>query len=46
MDPTINDLNSRVKVLGDTIDEHEQPEIGATAIVIPKMPVVDKVLAS
>jgi len=45
MHPTINDLNSRVKVLADTIDDHEQPDIGATSIVVPKMPVVDKVLA-
>ncbi|MEH6667644.1 MAG: cardiolipin synthase [Psychrobacter sp.] len=45
MHPTINDLNSRVKVLADTIDNHEQPDIGATSIVVPKMPVVDKVLA-
>ncbi|WP_238038470.1 cardiolipin synthase [Psychrobacter sp. Ps6] len=45
MDPTINDLNSRVKVLGDTIDYHEQPDIGSTSIVIPKMPVVDNVMA-
>ena len=45
MHPTINDLNSRVKVLTDTVDDHEQPDIGATSIVVPKMPVVDKVLA-
>ncbi|MGM8890539.1 cardiolipin synthase [Psychrobacter sp. 1Y1] len=45
MHPTINDLNSRLKVLADTIDDHEQPDIGATSIVVPKMPVVDKVLA-
>ena len=45
MHPTINDLNSRVKALADTIDDHEQPDIGATSIVVPKMPVVDKVLA-
>jgi len=45
MHPTINDLNSRVKVLADTVDAHEQPDIGATSIVVPKMPVVDKVLA-
>ena len=45
MHPTINDLNSRVKVLADTFDDHEQPDIGATSIVVPKMPVVDKVLA-
>ncbi|MEN8624475.1 cardiolipin synthase [Psychrobacter proteolyticus] len=45
MHPTINDLNSRVKVLADTVDSHEQPDIGATSIVVPKMPVVDKVLA-
>ncbi|MGE6441009.1 cardiolipin synthase [Psychrobacter sp. NPDC078409] len=45
MHPTINDLNSRVKVLTDTVDDNEQPDIGATSIVVPKMPVVDKVLA-
>lgn len=45
MNPTINDLNSRVKVLGEAVDCHEQPDIGSTSIVIPKMPVVDNVLA-
>lgn len=45
MDPTINDLNSRVKVLGDSIDYHEQPDIGSTSIVIPRMPIVEGVLA-
>lgn len=45
MDPTINDLNSRVKVLGKSVDYHGQPDIGSTSIVIPKMPVVEGVLA-
>ncbi|MBF2718364.1 cardiolipin synthase [Psychrobacter sp. NG254] len=45
MSPTINDLNSRVKVLSDDMEHHDQPDIGATSIVIPTMPVVDKVLA-
>ncbi|MBI0425592.1 cardiolipin synthase [Psychrobacter sp. NG27] len=45
MNPTINDLNSRVKVLSDGMEHHDQPDIGATSIVIPTMPVVDKVLA-
>ncbi|WP_265087943.1 cardiolipin synthase [Psychrobacter vallis] len=45
MNPTINDLNSRVKVLGESIDYHEQPDIGSTSIVIPKMPIVEGVLA-
>ncbi|OLF40938.1 cardiolipin synthase [Psychrobacter sp. Rd 27.2] len=45
MDPTINDLNSRVKVLSDNIDYHEQPDIGSTSIVIPKKPIVKDVLA-
>ncbi|MGO3045684.1 cardiolipin synthase [Psychrobacter celer] len=45
MDPTINDLNSRVKVLSDHIDYHEQPDIGSTSIVIPKKPIVKGVLA-
>lgn len=45
MDPTINDLNSRVKVLSDHIDYHEQPDIGSMSIVIPKKPIVKGVLA-
>ena len=45
MNPTINDLNSRVRVLSDDMEHHDQPDIGATSIVIPTMPVVDKVLA-
>ncbi|WP_430738254.1 cardiolipin synthase [Psychrobacter sp. VH5] len=45
MDPTINDLNSRVKVLSDHINYHEQPDIGSTSIVIPKKPIVKGVLA-
>lgn len=45
MDPTINDLNSRVKVLSDHIDYHEQPDIGSTSIVIPKKSIVKGVLA-
>ena len=45
MDPTINDLNSRVKVLGDEMDEHALLNTGVTSIVIPKMPVVSNVLA-
>ncbi|MBH0005693.1 cardiolipin synthase [Psychrobacter sp. SWN149] len=45
MNPTINDLNSRVKVLSDDMEHHDQPDIGATSIVIPTMPVVNKVLA-
>jgi cardiolipin synthase A/B len=45
MDPTINDLNSRVKVLGDHADYHKQPDIGSTSIIIPRMPVVEGVLA-
>lgn len=45
MDPTINDLNSRVKVLSNNMDHDEQPDIGSTSIVIPKMPVVEGVLA-
>ena len=45
MNPTINDLNSRVKVLGSGIDYHKQPDIGSTSIVIPKMPIVEDVIA-
>ncbi|WP_265090413.1 cardiolipin synthase [Psychrobacter fozii] len=45
MNPTINDLNSRVKVLGNSIDYHKQPDIGSTSIVIPKMPIVEDVIA-
>ncbi|WP_288995397.1 cardiolipin synthase [uncultured Psychrobacter sp.] len=45
MDPTINDLNSRVKVLSDHTDYHEQPDIGSMSIVIPKKPIVKGVLA-
>ncbi|MEN6670821.1 cardiolipin synthase [Psychrobacter sp. B38] len=45
MDPTINDLNSRVKVLGNRSSHNETPDVGSTSIVIPKMPVVEGVLA-
>ncbi|WP_352258362.1 cardiolipin synthase [Psychrobacter sp. TB55-MNA-CIBAN-0194] len=45
MNPTINDLNSRVKVLGSSIDYHKQPDMGSTSIVIPKMPIVEDVIA-
>ncbi|WP_296245222.1 MULTISPECIES: cardiolipin synthase [unclassified Psychrobacter] len=45
MNPTINDINSRVKVLDELFDSHEIPEIGSTSIVIPRMPVVENVLA-
>ncbi|MGO3282141.1 MAG: cardiolipin synthase [Psychrobacter sp.] len=45
MNPTINDLNSRVKALDEDSDGHEPPEIGATSIVLPKMPIVNDVLA-
>lgn len=45
MNPTINDLNSRVKVLAGEIDYYKQPNIGSTSIVIPKMPMVEGVLA-
>ncbi|MGO1251413.1 cardiolipin synthase [Psychrobacter sp.] len=45
MNPTINDLNSRVKALDEDSEGHEQPEFGATSIVLPKMPIVNNVLA-
>ena len=45
MNPTINDINSRVKVLDELINSDEPPEIGSTSIVIPRMPVVEDVLA-
>ncbi|TXD98274.1 cardiolipin synthase [Psychrobacter frigidicola] len=43
--PTINDMNSRIQVLNNAVDYIEQPITGATSIVIPKMPVVDGVVA-
>ena len=51
MNPTINDLNRRVKVLGDRIGNLDSinllkpSDIGSTSIVIPKMPIVEGVLA-
>lgn len=45
MSPTINDINSRVKVIDEISDTDELPEIGSTSIVIPRMPVVENVLA-
>jgi cardiolipin synthase len=45
MHPTINDINSRVKVLDELVDSDEPPEIGSTSILIPRMPVVEDVLA-
>jgi cardiolipin synthase len=43
--PTINDMNSRVKVLENAADHIEQPSAGAMSIVIPQMPVVEGVIA-
>lgn len=51
MNPIINDLNRRVKVLGDRIGNLDSinllkpSDIGSTSIVIPKMPIVEGVLA-
>ncbi|WP_265090164.1 cardiolipin synthase [Psychrobacter alimentarius] len=45
MDPTINDLNSRVKVLGNNAASHEQTENGSKLVAIPQMPIVEGVLA-
>jgi cardiolipin synthase len=45
LDPTINDMNSRIKVLDDGVDHFEQLNTGSTSIVIPKMPVVKNVVA-
>lgn len=45
LDPTINDMNSRIKVLNDAVDYDEQPSTGSTSIVIPQMPVVKGVVA-
>ncbi|MGP4714573.1 MULTISPECIES: cardiolipin synthase [unclassified Psychrobacter] len=45
MSPTINDINSRIKVLGANLDLIEPPDTGSTSIVIPQMPVVDEVIA-
>ena len=45
MDPTINDINSRVKFLGDSIDINEPLHTGSMSIVIPQMPVIENVIA-
>nr|WP_227500958.1 cardiolipin synthase [Psychrobacter sp. PAMC 21119] len=45
MDPTINDINSRVKFLGDSIDADEPLHTGSMSIVIPQMPVIEGVIA-
>lgn len=43
--PTINDLNSRIKVLDDALENLEAPCTGAMSTVIPQMPVVKDVIA-
>ncbi|WP_227695908.1 cardiolipin synthase [Psychrobacter fulvigenes] len=44
LNPTINDINSRIEVLAD--ETHDVvPEVGSTSILIPQMPAVDNVLA-
>jgi len=45
LDPTINDMDSRIKVLDDGVDHFEQLNTGSTSIVIPQMPVVKGVVA-
>ena len=43
--PTINEMNSRIKVLDEIIDYLDPPSMGAKSIVIPQMPVVEGVVA-
>ena len=43
--PTINDINSRIKVLDDGLENVENPCTGAMSTVIPQMPVVKGVVA-
>lgn len=45
MDPTINDMNSRIKVINTDIENHESPATGSMSIVIPQMPAIDGVIA-
>ncbi|WP_435980271.1 cardiolipin synthase [Psychrobacter sp. DM4] len=45
MSPTINDINSRIKVLGASLDLSDAPDTGSTSIIIPQMPVVENVTA-
>ncbi len=43
--PTINDMNSRIKVLDDDTEHFDQPSTGAVSTIIPHMPVVEGVVA-
>lgn len=43
--PTINEINSRVRVLSDELDNYIPMETGSTSIAIPQKPVVDNVIA-
>ncbi|WP_350558931.1 cardiolipin synthase [Psychrobacter sp. CAL346-MNA-CIBAN-0220] len=43
--PTINDINSRVEVLGDGLTPSVQPIVGTTSIAIAPLPVVRDVIA-
>lgn len=43
--PTVNEMNSRIKVLDGIIDYFDPPSIGAKSIIIPQMPVVEGVVA-
>lgn len=45
LSPTINDINSRVKVLDDTTALVEPSTTGATPIIIPQMPEISGVIA-
>ncbi len=43
--PTINDINSRIKVLDEDIEPFEQSSTGSMSTIIPQLPVVKNVVA-
>lgn len=45
LNPTINDINSRIQVLAHDIDNYIPTIVGSKSIAIPQMPVVDNVIA-
>ncbi|MGM8889169.1 cardiolipin synthase, partial [Psychrobacter sp. 1U2] len=45
LNPTINDINSRIQVLVDDVDSYIPTVPGSKSIAIPQMPVVDDVVA-
>ena len=45
LNPTINDINSRIQVLVDDLDNYIPTVPGSKSIAIPQMPVVDDVVA-